>query len=185
MAKAKRHCRKLFSRAGFIVTNLCHSATKVVDFYNRCVSAVQWIRKSKHAMRWTYLSCPNFAANQVRRQLHLLAYNLDNFLRRLTLPASVKRWTLTTLRGKPIKIGAKMVRYARYVTFQLAEVAIPRPLHRAILDRILRFAKIPPRAAAIWPHVPMNNLNQCGAALSLWRKSDYFSSISCWPRGRG
>ena len=121
----------------------------------------------------------------MRRQLHLLAYNLDNFLRRLTLPASVKRWTLTTLRGKLIKIGAKMVRYARYVTFQLAEVAIPRPRHRAILDRILRFAKIPPRAAAIWPHVPMNNLNQCGAPLSLWRKSDYFSSISCWPRGRG
>jgi len=43
---------------------------------------------------------------------------------------------LTTLRDKLIKIGAKVVRHARYVTFQLAEVAVPRELFRAILDRI-------------------------------------------------
>jgi len=85
----------------------------------------------------------------VRLQLHVLAYNLGNFLRRLALPASVKHWTLTTLREKLIKIGAKMVRHARYVTFQLAEVAIPRGLYRAILRRIRRFAAICPRAAPI------------------------------------
>lgn len=39
-------------------------------------------------------------------QLHVLAYNLDNFLRRLALPACVNHWTLTTLREKLIKIGA-------------------------------------------------------------------------------
>ena len=76
-------------------------------------------------MRWTQLSCPGFDANQVRLQLHVLAYNLANFLRRLALPPSVKHWTLTTLRDKLIKISGKMGRHARYVTFQLAEVAIP------------------------------------------------------------
>ena len=74
---------------------------------------------------------------------------MGNFLRRLALPASVKHWTLTTLREKLIKIGAKMVRHARYVTFQLAEVAIPRGLYRAILRRTRRFAAICPRAAPI------------------------------------
>ncbi len=49
-------------------------------------------------MRWTRLSCHGFDANQVRLQLHVLSYNLGNFLRRLALPASVKHWTLTTLR---------------------------------------------------------------------------------------
>ncbi|MEE9294846.1 MAG: transposase [Phycisphaerae bacterium] len=39
-----------------------------------------------------------------------LAYNLGNFLRRLALPRSVKHWSLTTLRDKLIKIGAKIVR---------------------------------------------------------------------------
>ena len=48
------------------------------------------------------------------------------------------KWSLTTLREKLIKIGAKIVRHARYVTFQMAEVAIPRKLFRAILQRIAR-----------------------------------------------
>ena len=93
-------------------------------------------------MNWTRLSCHGFDANQVRMQLFALAYNLGNFLRRLALPASVKHWTLTTLRDKLIKIGAKMVRHARYVTFQLPEVAVPRRVYRAILDRISRIVAI-------------------------------------------
>ena len=44
------------------------------------------------------------------------------------------------MREKLIKIGAKVVRHAKYVTFQMAEVAVPRRLYRAILDRIRRFA---------------------------------------------
>jgi hypothetical protein len=68
------------------------------------------------------LSCHDFDDNQVRLQLFVLAYILGNFLRRVALPASVKHWTLTTLRDKLIKIGAKVVRHAWYVTFQLAEV---------------------------------------------------------------
>ncbi|MGB2966519.1 MAG: transposase, partial [Phycisphaerae bacterium] len=47
-------------------------------------------------------------------------------------------WSLTTLREKLIKIGAKVVTTARYVVFQMAEVAIPRRLFRAILERIRR-----------------------------------------------
>ncbi len=65
------------------------------------------------------------------------------------LPLSVKHWTLTTLRDKLIKIGGKMVRHARCVTFQLAEVAVPHPLYRTILDRIRQFATIPRRAVPI------------------------------------
>ncbi len=40
------------------------------------------------------------------------------------------------LREKLVKIGAKVVRHGRYVTFQLAEVAVPRNLFREILRRI-------------------------------------------------
>ncbi len=100
-------------------------------------------------MRWTRLSCHSFDANQVRLQLHALAYNLSNFLRRLALPPSVKHWTLTPLRDKLVKIGCKVVYHARHVTFQLAEVAVPRRLYRAILDRIQCFANTCPRAAPI------------------------------------
>ncbi len=52
------------------------------------------------------------------------------------LPKEVEHWSLTTLREKLVKIGAKMVRHGRYVTFQLAEVAIPRRLFAEILRLI-------------------------------------------------
>jgi hypothetical protein len=149
VAKIEWHQGELFPRVGFIVTNLTGSAKSVVNFYNQRGTAEQWIKEGKYAVRWTRLSCHSFDANQVRLQLHVLAYNLGNFLRRLALPPSVKHWTLTTLRDKLVKIGSKIVHHARYVMFQLAEVAVPRRLYRAILDRIRRFAAISPRAAPI------------------------------------
>jgi len=76
-------------------------------------------------------------------QLFALAYNLGNFLRRLALPKSIRRWSLTTLREKLVKTGAKVTRHSKYVTFQLAEVAVPRHLFAAILERIGRLAMQP------------------------------------------
>ena len=74
----------------------------------------------------------------MRLQLFALAYNLANFLRSLALPREVAQWTLTTLREKLVKIGARIVRHGRYHVFQLAEVAVPRALFAAILRRIDR-----------------------------------------------
>ncbi len=54
----------------------------------------------------------------------------------LALPQEVEHCSLTTLRDNPIKIGAKVVRHGRYVTFQVAEVAVPRNLFREILRLI-------------------------------------------------
>ena len=80
-------------------------------------------------------------------QLFALAYNLGNFLRRLALPKPVRHWSLTTLREKLVKIGAKVVRHAKYVTFQMAEVAVPRQLFRAILRRIAKLRLAEPRGS--------------------------------------
>ncbi len=55
--------------------------------------------------------------------------------------------TLTTLREKLVKIGARIVRHGRFVVFPLAEVAVPRALFAAILRRIDRL-RGPPLAAA-------------------------------------
>ena len=48
-------------------------------------------------------------------------------------PLEAEHWSLTMLREKLVKIGAKVVRHGRHVTFQLAEVAIPRGLFANIL----------------------------------------------------
>ena len=73
-----------------------------------------------------------------RIKLFTLAYNLANALRQLALPRSIRSSNLTTLREKLVKIGAKVVTHARYVVFQLAEVAVPRQLFATILERIGR-----------------------------------------------
>jgi hypothetical protein len=138
VAKVEWHQGELFPRVGFIVTNLGGGAASVVWFYNGRGTAEQWIKEGKNAVNWTRLSCHDFVDNQARLQLFALAYNLGNFLRRLALPVGVKHWSMTTLREKLIKIGAKVVHHARSVVFQMAEVAVPRELFRLILARIRR-----------------------------------------------
>ena len=63
--------------------------------------------------------------------------------RPLLVRRSVKHWSLTTLREKLIKLGAKVVAHCRYVFFQMAEVAVAKGLFRAILERKRRLR--PPR----------------------------------------
>jgi hypothetical protein len=136
VAKVEWHPGELCPRVGFIVTNLSRPAERVVAFYNQRGKAEQYIKEGKNAIRWMRLSCRSFRNNAVRLQLHALAYNLANFMRTLALPKEVEHWSLTTLREKLVKIGAKVVSHGRYVTFQLAEVAVPRELFRKILSLI-------------------------------------------------
>jgi hypothetical protein len=143
VAKVEWHPGELYPRVGFIVTNLARSAEGIVAFYNRRGTCEQHIKEGKNAIKWTRLSCRIFAANAVRLQLHVLAYNLGNFVRTLAMPKTVERWSMTSLREKLIKIGAKVVSHGRYVTFQLAEVAVPRRLFADILSLIARVRASP------------------------------------------
>lgn len=138
VAKVEWHHGELFPRVGFIVTNMSARAEGVVRFYNGRGIAEQWIKEGKYALNWTRLSCKRFASNEARLGLFVLAYNLGNFLRRLTLPGKVKHWSLRSLLTKVIKTGAKVVRSSRYITFQMAEVAISHKLFAGILTRIDR-----------------------------------------------
>ena len=88
----------------------------------------------------------NEGSNAVRLQLHALAYNLGNFVRTLAMPKAAEPWSLTSLREKLIKIGAKVVSHGRYVTFQLAEVAVSRQMFAEILSLIAQL-RAPPAPA--------------------------------------
>jgi Transposase DDE domain group 1 len=143
VAKVEWHPGELYPRVGFIVTNLARPAERVVGFYNQRGTAEQWIKEGKGAIKWTRLSCRTFTANAVRLQLHVLAYNLGNFMRTLALPKAAEAWSLTSLREKLIKIGAKVVCHGRYVTFQMAEVAVSRQMFAEILMLIARLRALP------------------------------------------
>ncbi|MBA3938934.1 MAG: IS1380 family transposase [Planctomycetes bacterium] len=144
VAKVEWHPGELYPRVGFIVTNMTRPPERVVMFYNQRGTAEQYIKEGKNAIVWTRLSCRRFAANAVRLQLHALAYNLANFLRTLTLPETVSHWSMTTLRDRLVKIGAKIVRHGRSITFQMAEVMVSRGLFQQILDAITALRPSPP-----------------------------------------
>jgi hypothetical protein len=124
-------------RVGFVVTNLKRRAKRVVRFYNRRGTAEQWMKEGKNAVKWTKLSC-RFKDNAARLQLFTLVYNLANARWQLALPRPIKDWTLTTLREKLVKFGSKVLSHAKYLAFQLGEMAVPRQLFASLLERIGR-----------------------------------------------
>ena len=118
------------------MTNLSYPPKGIVRFYNGRGTAEQWITEGKNALNWTRLSCHKFVANQVRLRLFVLTYNLGNLVRRLALPEAIKRWSLTSLQTRLIKTGGRLVRHARRLVFQLAEVLVTREMLTGILERI-------------------------------------------------
>jgi len=74
------------------------------------------------------------------------AYNLGHFMRTLAMPKTAQSWSLTSQRERLIKIGAKVVSHRRYVTFQMAEVAVQRQMFADILSLIARL-RAPPSPA--------------------------------------
>ncbi len=111
--------------------------------YNQRGTAERHIKEGKQAINWTRLSCKGMAQNEVRLQLHALAYNLGVFLQGTDLPEEMADWSLTSLQTRLIKIGARVVRHAPAITFQLAEFAVSGDLFNRILAAIQRL-RAPP-----------------------------------------
>ena len=146
VAKVEWYPGELYPRVGFIVTNLTRPAKRVAAFYNHRGTVEQHITESKNAIVWTRLSCRRFHNNEVRLHFHAPAYNLANFMHTLALPEAVKHWSLTSLRQKLVEIRARTLSHARCVTFQMAEVGVPRGLFDEIL-RLIAQLRAPPAPA--------------------------------------
>jgi hypothetical protein len=144
VAKVEHHLGELFPRLGFIVTNMNLPNPSLVRFYNKRGTAEQWIKEGKQATHWTRLSCHRFRGNEVRLQLSVLAYNLGNLWRRLGLPRSIKRWSLSSLQHRLLRTGGRLIRHARYYWLMLTEGHLNRKRFGEMVRRI--WALPPPRA---------------------------------------
>ena len=67
---------------------------------------------------------------------HPLRVTLGNFMRRLVLPEDMKHSTLTSIQTRLTKTGGRLVRHAKRLVFQLAEVLVTREMLTGILARI-------------------------------------------------
>ena len=132
-SRVQRRYRAQWNPRLIMASHKCHLA-----LLQRCQPA--------YAINWTRLFCSIFRGNEVRLQLQALASNLGNLPQRADLPEEVADWSLTSIQSRLIKLGARVVRHARKITFQLAEVAVNGPLFGQIITAI-RNIKPPPRLA--------------------------------------
>ena len=117
VAKVEWHPGELYPRVGFIVTNMSRPARARRCFLQqaRNMRAMDQGRQGRDQMDAAVMSDVRRERRAVCLQLHALAYNLGNFLRTLATPEPIKDWSLTSLKEKLIKIGAKVVSHGRYV----------------------------------------------------------------------
>jgi hypothetical protein len=149
-------------------------------------SGTQFWRESKNVVKWTKLSCRRLEHNEARLQLFAWAYDLANCLRQLALPWSIRRWNPTTLREHLVKIGARVMTRAKYVNFQLAEVAVHRLLLAADMCLGVRFARLTmqfkrrPRASAVRRSGRFRGMSQGEASCAVGSGRDGAGSGAFW-----
>ena len=103
----------------FIVTNMSMTPFQAIQFYSNRGSMENFIKECKSGFNFNSTSSRDKIVNENRLQLHVLAYNLFNWFRRLVLPKSMNKMQIDTIRLKLFKIASKVVHSARYLIFKL------------------------------------------------------------------
>ena len=103
----------------FVVTNMDSSPEYLIKFYCKRGLMENFIKESKSGFDFASVSSHTRIVNANRLQVHALAYNIFNWFRRLALSANMRKQRIDTVRLKLLKIAAKVVHSARYITFKL------------------------------------------------------------------
>ena len=103
----------------FIVTNMDMESYQIIKFYRNRGKVENFIKEGKTGFDFAAMSSHSKIVNANRMRIHMLAYNLFNWFRRLVLPANMRKQQVDTIRLKLIKIAARAVHSAGYITFKL------------------------------------------------------------------
>ena len=103
----------------FVVTNMDSSPEYLIKFYCKRGLMENFIKESKSGFAFASVRSHTRMVNANRLQVHALAYNIFNWFRRLVLSANMRKQRIDTVRLKLLKIAAKVVHSARYITFKL------------------------------------------------------------------
>ena len=103
----------------FVVTNMDSSPEYLFKFYCKRGLMENFIKESKSGFDFASVSSHTRMVNANRLQVHALAYNIFNWFRRLVLSVNMRKQRIDTVRLKLLKIAAKVVHSAGYITFKL------------------------------------------------------------------
>lgn len=124
----------------FIVTNMSMTRFQAIQFYSNRGSMENFIKECKSGFNFNSTSSRDKMVNENRLQLHVLAYNLFNWFRRLVLPKSMNTMQIDTIRLKLFKIASKVVHSARYLIFKLCSSC---PYKKEFLETFENINKMP------------------------------------------
>ena len=119
IVQVRRKAGELIPDYLFLVTNMETRPEMVVSLYAKRGTMENYIKECKNGFRMDKVSHKYWMTNVNRIQLVVLAYNLINGFRRLTLPHEFSKMQIETLRTKLIKIAAKRVKQSRRIVFKL------------------------------------------------------------------
>ena len=119
VCKVEKPTDQLIHKFTFIVTNMDSSAEKLIRFYCKRGLMENFIKESKNGFDFTSMSSSSKVVNANRLQVHALTYNIFNWFKRLVLSSKMRKQQIDTIRLKLLKIAAKVVHSARYITFKL------------------------------------------------------------------
>ena len=103
----------------FVVTTTELEPSQVIMFYCQRGSVESFIKEAKCGSDFASTSSKSMIVNANRLQVHVLAYNLFNWFKRLVLPEKMRKQQIDTIRLKLIKIATRVVKSGRYIIFKL------------------------------------------------------------------
>ena len=119
VCKVEKPENQMTYRYTFVVTNMESSPEYLIKFYFKRDLMENFIKESKTGFDFASVSSYTRIVNTNRIQIHALAYNIFNWFKRLALSANMRKQRIDTIRLKLLKIAAKVIRSARYITFKM------------------------------------------------------------------
>lgn len=140
--KLEKPADQLFFIPTFIATTLDESPKNVVQFYAKRGTMENYIKEGKLGFAFGKMSSTEFEINANKLQIAVLAYNLNNGLRRLCLPQQMRKHQIQTIRTRFIKIAGKIIRSGRYITFKLTSSSLYKDAFFGTLNRIQQLPQL-------------------------------------------
>ena len=140
--KIEKPANQLTHLYTFVVTTLEMEPYKVLQYYCGRGKMENFIKESKSGFDFSSVSSHSRIVNANRLRVHALAYNLFNWFRRLALSASMRKQRIDTIRLKLLKIAARVIHSARYITFKLCSSC---PYKKEFYETLSNIGKLQPQ----------------------------------------
>lgn len=138
VVKMERPAGELLFQFTFIVTNMTLQPKNIVCFYCQRGHMENFIKEAKNGFACDRMSSTDFESNAVKLQIAMLAYNFNNWFRRLCLPKKMKSNRMETLRNQLVKIAGRLVHSGRYWTWKLCSSCVYRKEFMQTLQNLTR-----------------------------------------------